>query len=62
MQPLISIIIPVYNAEKYIRECLESVISQDFQGYEVLVINDGSKDGSLKICEEFSAKNEKVKI
>ena len=62
MQPLISIIIPVYNAEKYIRECLESVISQEFQDYEVLVVNDGSKDGSLKICEEFSAKNEKVKI
>ena len=44
MKPLISIIIPVYNAEKYIRECLESVISQDFQNYEVLVVNDGSKD------------------
>ena len=62
MKPLISIIIPVYNAEKYIRECLESVISQDFQDYEVLVVNDGSKDGSLKICEEFSEKNKKIKI
>lgn len=62
MQPLISIIIPVYNAEKYIKECLESVILQDFEDYEVIVVNDGSKDQSLVICEKMAAVDTKIKV
>lgn len=45
--PLLSIIIPVYNVEKYIYECLESIIKQDFSDYEVIIIDDGSTDNTL---------------
>lgn len=51
---LISIIIPVYNVDQYLTECLNSIRNQTFQNYEVIMINDGSTDKSPKICEEFS--------
>ncbi len=50
----VSIIIPVYNAEKYLRECLESALNQDYGNTEIIAVNDGSKDDSLKILEEYS--------
>ena len=58
MNPQISIIIPVYNAEKYINECVESVLKQDFTDYEIILINDGSKDNSGAICK-YLAENDK---
>ena len=62
MKPEISIIIPVYNAEKYLAECLESIISQTFADIEVLCINDGSKDSSLEILNTFAAKDKRIKV
>lgn len=53
---MISIIIPVYNVEKYLRECLDSVINQSFPEKEVLLIDDGSADSSSEICEEYAAR------
>ena len=53
-QPQLSIIVPVYNVEKYLRKCVESLIHQDFTGYEVILVDDGSTDESGKICEELS--------
>ena len=50
----VSIVIPVYNAERYLRECIESALNQDYDNMEVIVVNDGSKDNSLKILEEYS--------
>jgi len=47
--PDISIIIPVYNVEKYLRECLDSIVNQTFKNFEVICINDGSTDRSLEI-------------
>ena len=47
-----SIIIPVYNAEKYLNECLNSILRQEYNNYEVIMINDGSTDNSKKICED----------
>lgn len=61
MQPLISIIIPVYNVENYLKECLESVLSQDFDDYEIVAVDDGSNDNSYNILLEYAA-NEKVKV
>ena len=54
--PLISIIIPVYNVEKYLNECIESILNQEFKDYEIILVDDGSKDSSGKICDEYSKK------
>lgn len=59
---LVSVIIPVYNGEKYIRECLNSVLNQTINDYEVIVINDGSNDGTQLICEEFNNKFINVRV
>ena len=56
MQPAITIIVPVYNTEKYLRECLESLVHQSFQNIEILLINDGSTDKSQNIIDEYSEK------
>lgn len=56
----LSIIIPVYNVEPYIKRCLESVVNQDFKDFEIIIVNDGSKDGSDKIIKEF-LKDKRIK-
>ena len=56
MKPKVSVIIPVYNSEKYIEKCINSVLEQDYQEFELILINDGSKDGSLKILERYKEK------
>lgn len=61
MQPFFSIIIPVYNVEKYIRECIESIITQMFDDYEVILIDDGSTDNSGNICREYCEKYDNIK-
>lgn len=58
----VSVIIPVYNAEKYIREALDSVISQTLEDIEIICINDGSKDSSLQILREYEKKDSRIKI
>lgn len=62
MNTKISIIIPVYNVEKYLRKCIESVLAQDFSDYEVLLIDDGSTDMSGQICDEYAEKYAVVKV
>lgn len=61
-KPLISIIIPIYNSERYLDQCLESVIHQTYTNLEILLINDGSTDDSLSVCEKFAHKDERIKI
>ena len=56
MMPLISVIIPVYNVEKYLRECLESVINQTYKNLEIICVNDCSPDSSPEKTEELSSK------
>lgn len=53
---MISVIIPVYNVEKYLNECLNSVCSQTFENLEIILVDDGSTDDSSKICDEWSAR------
>ena len=60
--PLISVIVPVYNAEKTLRQCVDSVLGQDYRGFELLLIDDGSKDDSPAICDEYAAKDIRVKV
>lgn len=59
---LVSIIIPVYNAEQYIRKCIDSVLSQTYSLVEIILIEDGSTDGSAAICDEYGRKDARVKI
>lgn len=60
--PLISVIVPVYNAEKTLRQCVDSILSQNFGDYELLLVDDGSKDDSPLICDEYAEKDSRVKV
>ena len=60
--PKISVIIPVYNTEEYLRECLNSVINQTLKEIEIILIDDGSTDNSGKICEEYASKDNRIKV
>ena len=60
--PLVSIIVPVYNAQKGLSRCLESICSQTYQELEIIVLNDGSTDDSLAICEQFRAKDPRLVV
>lgn len=60
-QPLVSIIIPVYNAEKYIQTCLESITKQTYSNIEVIAVDDGSLDQSLKICQQYQLEYPMIK-
>ena len=62
MKPIISIIVPVYNVEKYVAKCIESIIKQDMEEIELLMIDDGSTDNSGKICDEWAAKDSRIKV
>ena len=57
----ISVLMPVYNAEKYLKECLDSLINQTFKDFEVIMVNDGSTDSSGKICDEYSKLDKRFK-
>ena len=57
----ISVIIPIYNVEQYLEECLTSVLAQTYKNLEIILVNDGSKDNSLKIAQEFSKKDDRRK-
>ena len=59
--PFFSIIMPVYNAASYIRECLESILSQDFEDWEAIIVDDGSTDDSLSIAEDFRRADSRIR-
>ena len=59
---LVSIIIPVYNTEKYLEECLDSVCSQTYKNLEIILINDGSTDNSEEICQKFKDMDQRIQI
>lgn len=60
--PKISIIVPVYNAERYLRRCVDSILGQTFTDFEVLLIDDGSKDHSGAICDEYAQQDDRVRV
>lgn len=59
---LLSIVVPVYNVEKYLKKCVESLINQTYKNIEILLIDDGSTDNSLLICKSFEKKDKRIKI
>ena len=60
--PRISVVVPVYKVEKFVAECLESILAQDFDSFEVVVVDDGSPDASGKICDEFAARDPRLRV
>lgn len=58
----ISIIVPVYNSEKYIHECLDSIINQSFRDFECIIVNDGSSDGTRSIVEEYRSRDPRIRM
>ncbi|MCR5219829.1 MAG: glycosyltransferase, partial [bacterium] len=60
--PVFSICVPVYNVEKYARECLDSVASQTFTDFEVICVDDGSTDSSGQICDEYAEKDHRFRV
>lgn len=62
MEDLVSVIIPVYNVEKYLDKCVESIVNQIYQNLEILLINDGSKDNSGKLCDAWHEKDKRIKV
>lgn len=59
---MVSIIVPIYNVEPYLRECIESVLAQTYQDYELILVDDGSPDGSGAICDEYSGKDQRIRV
>ena len=62
MQPSVSVIIPVYNIEKHLEKCLDSVIGQTLKDIEIIVVNDGSTDNSLDIITQYARKDSRIVI
>jgi len=60
--PKISVVVPVYNVEKYLRECVDSVLAQTFADFELILVDDGSLDDSGKICDEYAKKDSRVRV
>ena len=62
MKPLVSIIVPVYNVGELVLKCLGSLVSQSYEQIEIVVVDDGSTDGSGKYCDDFAKKDKRIKV
>lgn len=60
--PLISVIVPIYNSEKYLNKCIRSILTQTYENFELILINDGSTDKSSQICDYFKNKDKRIKV
>ena len=62
MEPKVSIIVPVYNAQEYLKRCVDSILSQDYRDFELLLMDDGSKDASSEICDAYAQQDDRVRV
>ena len=60
MKPLVSVIVPVYNVERYVQQCLESLVNQTLKEIEIIIVNDGSTDGSAEICNKYAKMDSRI--
>ena len=61
-QPLISVIVPVYKVEKYLDQCVESVVNQTYRNLEIILVDDGSPDRSPEMCDAWAKKDSRIKV
>ena len=61
-QPLVSIIVPIYKVEPYLRRCLNSIVNQTYTNLEIILVDDGSPDGCPQICDEYAAKDKRIVV
>ena len=59
---LISIIVPVYNVEQYLRDCIESIINQSYRNLQIILVDDGSLDDCPRICDEYACKDHRIEV
>lgn len=62
MEPLISVIVPIYNVEKYLSKCVDSIINQTYKNLEIILVDDGSPDNCPKICDEYAKQDSRIKV
>lgn len=61
-EPLVSVVVPIYNTLEFLPRCLDSILSQTYINMEIILVNDGSTDGSLSVCEKYAAKDDRIQI
>ena len=61
-KPLVSVIVPVYNVYPYLRDCVQSVQAQSYQNWELLLVDDGSTDGSGELCDELAVEDGRIRV
>ena len=59
---LISIVVPLYNVENYLKECIDSILTQSYHNLEIILVDDGSTDNSGKICDNYAKKDSRIKV
>ena len=59
---MISVIVPIYNSEKYLNQCLTSLVKQTYSDLEIILVNDGSTDSSMNICEKFKKEDDRIVV
>lgn len=62
MEPLVSVIVPIYNVEKYLKRCVESILKQEYRNIEIILVDDGSSDNCGKICDEYEKHDGRIKV
>ena len=61
-EPKISVVVPVYNGEKYLGECIDSILNQTFRDFELILLDDGSPDNSGAICDSYAGKDSRIRV
>lgn len=62
MNPLISVIIPIYNVEKYLARCVDSIVNQTYKNLEIILVDDGSPDRCPQMCDDYAKKDSRIKV
>ena len=62
LNPLISVVVPIYNVDKYLDRCVESIIKQTYTNLEIILVDDGSSDNSPQICDNWNVKDKRIKV